>query len=279
MPKLAVIGGSNPHPENFGRRNWLGPYRWGIKSGNIILPGAAGIPAKPVYQLGPDPNEIWCDNGAKFWNTTTGQNGTIFNGEGVTWTTTSDAHQQDFTGAFVGCMPWDIDFSRDAYSQIIDSGNGITGISYDWKKYDWSNGEDHMINMHKISLMYRSSKYAYKFVDLTALHENGAVGDRYLFRAKKPTEANTMQGHFYQPLQPVHAPEHLKKNGVSHVCGIAFQLHKYKGGNWRPNTGFYMRIRNLRFHTKNNREIILPKKKKYPEYGQMPGNRYEFETY
>ena len=279
MPKLAVIGGANPHAANFGRAHWMGPYRWATKGGNVVYPGGGKTPAKPKYQWGPEANEIWCDNGTKFWEATTGQNGSIFNGEGVRWTTTSDAHQQDFTASVVGCAPWSIDFSRDSYSQMIDTNNGITGISFDWKKYDRTNGEDHMIQMWKISLMYRSSKYAYKFVDFSFLREAGAVGDNKLFYPKKPTEASTMQGHIYMPLHPSRVTQQQKNNGVNHVCGLAFQLHKYKGGNLWPYSQQYMIIMNLRFHTKNNREIILPKKKVYPEYNQMPGNKYEFYTY
>lgn len=286
MPKIAVIGGKNPHPDTFGRRQWLGPWAYHFMANNKKWPSGDTIPVNPVYSnQGIGRNGYWTEHGPTYYDI---EGNNIHSQEGITVKQKSGAHTESRSALFIGCSPKDLNFKADPICPMFRSNNkgtpGIVAMSFDWDRYD-RRDDSHRNRLWKVGFMIRDGENSVGFADCSykASHEPPATGDLRIFDFRGSGSYQEQHGSVYCPVRygDHEAYEKYRDVGAHNVVGVAIQYNKEGGFNPEQNTqtGSYITIRNLKFHTQDDKEVILPRKQVYPVHNQHPTGKAEIYTY
>ena len=283
MTRIGVVGGQNPHPMTFGRRQWLGPYAHHFMGNNKSWPSGNKIPVNPTYGQGAPMDGYWTEHGTGYWDIT-GNN--IHSEEGITVTQKSGAQTESWDAVFCGCSPGQLSLSTDAICPIFPGNNyenpGFTAMSFDWERR-CIRSSSHRNRIRKVGFMYRSGENSVRFHDCSFLdsHTPKATGDTRILSYRVSGDNQTQRGTIYCPVRQVDNYPELKINGVHNVVGIGIQFVKEGGFNPEQSTqvGTYTTVKNLCFHTAGNKEIILPRKQVYPVHQQHPTGRDEIYVY
>ena len=279
MPtKLMVIGGSNPDPQTFGRLPWLGPKVGIINGTGKRYPGNTSLPGGGYYNAGPQRDEFWAEHSTSIYKIA---GSSVFHttGMGLEYAYTSTSNS--WSSVFVGHDPVNINFGRDPMCQMI-SGAGITGITFDWERYQGGPVDEHRFRLQKVGIMQRTGNSSYRFHDMSFMASacpNKPTGDIELFSFKNPAHSKNQYGTIHCEVFDRGDNTWFVNNGINYVCGLGFQFQKESGSHLEKHTNAKILIKNFRFHTYQNKQVILPRKKVYPFYGEMPDNKYEFYTY
>ena len=290
MAKIGTIGGANPKPETFGRRHWLGPLRWSFLGDNKQWSGAHGdrqgetIPLNPVYGLGIPTSVYWAEHGSSYYNIT---GDGVFYQSGVKLEMRDAAKNASHDAVFVGISPKNWNFAENPIAPMFPGNGtpGITAISFDWERDDpRDNTDKHRMYLYKVALIERLSDLTWRFRELSykGSHSPAASGGLNIFRYRNAGEQAFQTGTAYCPIRMDHytnPPTAIQNNGLHNVVGIAIQFSKESGGNAASKSGAYIIVKNLRFHTKGNKEIIIPRQKIHPKFNQYPNGNYEFYTW
>ena len=133
--------------------------------------------------------------------------------------------------------------------------------------------------------MMRNGENSVHFADCSDRSSDNppATGDLRIFSYRLPSDYSTQHGSVYCPVR-IGDHEYYDKwigVGVHNVVGVAVQYNKEGGFNPEQNTqtGSYMTVKNLKFHTQDDKEIILPRKQVYPVHEQHPTGKAEIYTY
>jgi hypothetical protein len=291
MAKIGTIGGANPKPETFGRRNWIGRYNWVYPGNNKQWGGSVNgenIPLNPVYSSFGVPTSVyWTEHGESyFWGPDPGD--TFFTQKGVKLQMRDAAKNASYDAVFCGFYPEKGDLLEDVCAPMFPGNGtpGITGISFDWERDDERNNLDqHRMKLLKVGLVERTADFQWRFRDCSAnswKHSPPTQGGEMIFRYREPNESAHQTGHVYCPLRMDHytnPPTAIQNNGLHNVIGVAVQWNKESGGNAASKSGAYLRVYNMAFHTKGNKEIIIPRKKVHPKFNEYPNGNYEFYTW